>query len=372
LISLKVSLALICREDKTGCTLPLDRGQDRYCRRADRPDIFARLGVPEAEAAMLEVDLVPFEAGDLLPAAAGEHPEAHDVEGFPVDPLFFHLPHGLAKPLHFSQREEAILMIVGLSDRRCLAWVALDDLPAPRKAEDGGKIAENLARCAFASTNDDPLTRADLVVPRGLASFHIPKEPFDIAGVHFRHPALTEQWHNMVAEPGHPILLGQRLHRRPLTLTPLGIAALLLIEIDQVADPHFFAFVVARLCRILADHGLGEKLLCLAPCHFHGQGPETSDRHVALGSASTSTFSAVSQNKAFRSANANTQAEPRNLAIPDVIALLLWGSGVNDTLREMDCALRHFSSLSSHTGDHRATTKTGNRRAFLDKDRVTS
>src|SRR3546814_5483740 len=63
---------------------------------ADRPHGLAGLGVSKTQAAMLEIDLLPPEARDLLAAASGPHPQAPDVERLSVAPVLLQLAPGFA------------------------------------------------------------------------------------------------------------------------------------------------------------------------------------------------------------------------------------------------------------------------------------
>src|SRR3546814_18732483 len=93
---------------------------------------------------MLEIDLLPPEARDLLAAASGQHPQAHDVERLAVDPVLLQLAQGFAEAPYFFECEKSLLVIVGFLDRCRLARVAGDDLSAPRETEYGGQVAKHL------------------------------------------------------------------------------------------------------------------------------------------------------------------------------------------------------------------------------------
>ena len=75
----------------------------------------------------------------------------------------------------------------------------------------------------------------------------------------------------MVTQASHRILLGERLHRLPLPLPALDIAAFLLIEVDEFGHAHFIALGLDLRRNILSGSGASQDFLRLLACFFGGQ-----------------------------------------------------------------------------------------------------
>jgi hypothetical protein len=138
LIALEIIIPSIGWENIFGLVIPLDRPQNCKGRGTNRTYILAGLGIAEAKASYLEIDLDPFQAGNLFAPTSRQHPQPHDVERLAIDALGLQVPQCLTEGLHLIEGEVAVPLIVGLSNGGDIAWITRDKFAAPCEAEDGG------------------------------------------------------------------------------------------------------------------------------------------------------------------------------------------------------------------------------------------
>lgn len=69
---------------------------------------------------------------------------------------------------------------------------------------------------------------------------------------------MAEQYLEVIAEPGHGVLLGQGLHRLPLVDAALNEAAMLLVKVEQLAHRLLATLLLHIAGRIFAAGGCAQ------------------------------------------------------------------------------------------------------------------
>ena len=145
--ALGMAVTLVGRENVVRVIHLLDAFEQSRRRKAERADRLAGLAVVENEPVVFQIDLIPFQLGDLIAAATGQNPQPGDVERLAVDALRFQCVTGRAQACDFLKRKEACALVVGLVHHGLLAAARRLEVEKERQhqVEEDAELAARLA-----------------------------------------------------------------------------------------------------------------------------------------------------------------------------------------------------------------------------------
>src|SRR5260370_1432865 len=167
--ALEMAVSAFGRKEEIAAVLLVDACQESHGCGADRADGFPGLATVEFQETLFEVHLWPGQAGNLVPTAAREGPEAGNIQRLWIDAFPLEFIEGRAETCDLLEREEALFLVVCLPHGSGFARVAGHQLASSRKAENSRKVAHDLARSALTAADDEALSWPDLFVASGLA-----------------------------------------------------------------------------------------------------------------------------------------------------------------------------------------------------------
>src|SRR5260370_25367808 len=116
--ALEMAVSAFGRKDEIAAVLLVDALQESHGCGADRADGFPGFAIVEFQETLFEVHLWPGQAGNLVPTAAREGPEAGDIQGLWIDAFPPEFIEGRAETCDLLQRGEERFLFVPLSHGR--------------------------------------------------------------------------------------------------------------------------------------------------------------------------------------------------------------------------------------------------------------